>query len=169
MYSGLLVSLHGTGLFSRFRDRSREAPHETRSIDQFMSAQQSLQQQWIAALRRDRLREGFCDEQVLERNRRLIAAWDWMSLNICMEFDETVVIEQVPARDGRQTVAMTMSTCAALPDIISVDPWPFRDAQVSVTVEGRRLVGRFNDQDAMRSALQEAAPVTMTTQLVRRM
>src|SRR5262245_15454627 len=68
-HAGLLVSLHGTGLFTRFRNANRESPQQKEIVDQFMSQQQSLQRQWIAGLRADSSRARFCDDETIERNR----------------------------------------------------------------------------------------------------
>jgi hypothetical protein len=38
----------------------------------------------------------------------------------------------------------------------SVDPWPFADDTVTFRTDGRRLAGRFEDQDEMRGALARA-------------
>jgi hypothetical protein len=49
---------------------------------------------------------------------------------------------------------------------VAVDPWPFRTDRVSVQAEGRRLLGRFSDEEAMRRAFDAAEPVLIRATLV---
>src|SRR5688572_13065916 len=159
-YAALLVSLHGSGLFAR-RDQSKETASERIMHESFAASQDSLQQSLIASLRDDPAYAAFVSDDAIERNRRLIWTWDWMSLLICMGFDNRATIENVPARDGN--VSITMNDAGA--GRIWITPWPFGTANVKLKWEGRRLHGRLQDEREMRRALEKAPWLTLAVQL----
>jgi hypothetical protein len=135
----LLVSMHGAFLYER---RSQDP-----GVAAFLTAQQVLQ---------DELRTSLgVSEREARRNQRLLAAWDWLSLVLCMD--------RLPAEvDAERPMHLESAGGAE----VAVSPWPFRTDQVEVRVEGRRLRGRFEDQDAMRAALQAAPWETVEISLV---
>jgi hypothetical protein len=123
----LLVSMHGAFLYER---RAQEP-----GVAEYLAAQRSLQ---------DELRTSLgVSERDARRNQRLLAAWDWMSLVLCMD--------RLPA-DVDAERAINMSERGG--GEVSVSPWPFRRDHVEVHVEGRRLDGRFEDEEAMRANLR---------------
>ena len=130
-WGGLLVSMHGAFLYSR-----REGEPGVR---EFLAEQHALQRLLIESL-------GVSDEQA-GRNQRLLAAWDWFSLVLCMDrLPETVQAER-PISVSR----------AGNGDAIVVAPWPFSPDELTVAVEGRVLNARFEDEAEMREALMAAA------------
>lgn len=86
-----------------------------------------------------KLGAGF-DQQQLRRDQQLLWTWDSMSLGLCLDWDG--------ARDP--------------------DPWPFAADEVTVRCDGRRLEGRFTDEDEMRAALAAAPWQTLSFELRRR-
>jgi hypothetical protein len=128
-WAGLLVSLHGSFLYAR---RAGEP-----GVDEFLAAQASLQAELRASL-------GLAEPEA-RRHQRLLAAWDWMSLVLCMD--------RLPADvEGDRTLRMERAGEGS----VTVSPWPFRRDQVEAHVDGRRLEGRFEDEEAMRAALAAA-------------
>jgi hypothetical protein len=128
-YAALLVSMHGTALYE-MRDLSRMSESDVAAVRSYLEGQRALQ---------ERLSAGLDPEQVT-RNQRLIWIWDFLSLALCLGWDGRSV-EGITVRKG------------------TIDPWPFREAQVTMRTEGRRLEGRFEDEAEMRAAL-DAAPWT---------
>ena len=126
-YAALLVSMHGTALYEK-RDLSKLSETDAYAVRAYISAQHELQQ---------RLSDGLDAEQV-RRNQRLIWIWDFLSLGLCLRWE------------GRSIEGLTLGDG-------TVAPWPFRERSVVLRAEGRRLVGRFDDERAMRMAL-DAAP-----------
>ena len=127
-WAGLLVSMHGSFLYAR---RAGEP-----GVREFLEAQDALQRELIDSL-------GVTEAQA-KRNQRLLAAWDWFSLVLCMDrLPETVEAER-PIR------------VAAAGDHVAVSPWPFSADEVELSAEGRRLEGRFEEEAAMRAALHAA-------------
>ena len=102
----------------------------------FLAGQRELQQRLIS---------GYDEEQV-RRNQRLIWTWDSLSLGLLLGWAPFEV----------NGIAVTAG---------SLDPWPFNASEVVLRCEGRRLTGRFDDEDAMRQALAGAPWVDLELQL----
>jgi hypothetical protein len=116
-YAALLVSMHGTALYERF-----PPPEDPGGIVQkFLDEQREFQ----ASL------SGGLDPDELRRNQKLVFAWDYISLALCLDWAPTEV-EDVPTADG---TPITL----ALSEEAELDPWPFREDRVDLRTEGRRL------------------------------
>jgi hypothetical protein len=137
-YAALLVSLHGTALFER-RDLARLLPEDAERVRAFLAGQNVLQHQLRASLH--------ADGAEVHRNQRLVWTWDSLSLGLLLGW-APYEIERVPAAGEEVTLALREGT---------LDPWPFSAPAVALRCEARRLRGRFEDEAAMRAAL-EAAP-----------
>jgi hypothetical protein len=125
-YAALLISLHGTSLY----ERRAPAP----AIPEYLTEQRSLQSRLSAGL----------DAGEVDVNRRLLGAWDHLSLALCLGWGPEHTIPGVPGfgdlllADGRLT------------------PWPFAGESVVLETEARRLAGRFSSDAALAVAYQEA-------------
>jgi hypothetical protein len=148
-YAALLVSMHGTALYE-LRDLSKLDDHQARLVRDYLAEQRGVQQRLRAA----------GDEHV-ERNQGLIWTWDAFSLALCLDWAPHT-LRRVPAADGEVDVELT----PAGERTVRVDPWPFAAGRVTVRCEGRRLDGRFDDQDAMRAALRDAPWAALDFELV---
>lgn len=120
-YAALLVSLHGTSLYSR-----REP---TAEITSFLEGER---------IRQAHLSEGL-DPGELDRNRRLLLAWDHLSLAACLDWNETTV----PGVPGFGDLTVGNGR---------VDPWPFRGDELTLATEAISLPGTFDSEDALRQA-----------------
>jgi hypothetical protein len=136
-YAALLVTMHGSALYERFPP---DDPSDQRLVRDFLVGQLALQAELAA---------GFDADQV-RRNQKLVFAWDYISLALCLGWTPAEV-EDVPTADGTP-VTLQLSEDGEL------DPWPFRDERVDLKVEGRRLEGSFED----------SPPVTLDFTLRRR-
>jgi hypothetical protein len=126
---GLLVSMHGTLLYER---RAR-----TPAVDGFLAAHRAFQEEVRESL-------GVGEEEA-RHWQRLIAAWDWMSLVLCLGHEEGTVDLDPPLRMHHEPDAPVV-----------VDPWPFVGDELTVACDGRRLQGRFDDESKMRATLEAA-------------
>ena len=143
-YAALLVSMHGTGLYTRYVSEQERSAEPARS---YLEAERAFQHDLAGRLGADR--------SALERNAALLACWDWMSLFLCTASSHHTTVEQVPgAPDGGLTLAWRDRAAGR----ITVEPWPFSGPALSLSVEGRLLSGRYGDRDELRRALA-AAPV----------
>ena len=127
-WAALLASMHGSYLYG---GRAGQP-----GVDEFLATQAELQAELRASL-------GVSEEEAA-RNQRLLAAWDWMSLVLCRG--------DLPARvETERPLRMTGGE-----ERVIVEPWPFSTERLDVRVEGRRLSGRFDDEERMRDALARA-------------
>ena len=95
----------------------------------------------------ERLARGFDPDEV-RRDQRLIWTWDSLSLGLLLGWQPfTLDHVGIEVRDG------------------TLDPWPFLQPRVSVRCEGRRLAGRYDQEAAMRAALEAAPWVTLEIEL----
>ena len=148
-YAALLVSLHGTALYER-RDLSRLPPEDAERVRAFMAGQNVLQHRLRASLH--------ADGAQVHRNQRLVWTWDSLSLGLLLGW-APYEIDHVPTADGETALAVRDGT---------VDPWPFRAPRVALCCEGRRVAGRFDDEEAMRAALNAAPWETIEISLAPR-
>lgn len=120
-------------------ERRRSADDER--VRAFLDGQRELQ---------SRLMAGFDEEQV-RRNQRLVWTWDSLSLGLLLDWGSFDLEEvDIHVEDG------------------TLDPWPFATPQLTVRCEGRRLTGTFDDEAAMRAALDAAPWVTLEFELCAR-
>lgn len=67
------------------------------------------------------------------------------------------------ATDGQVDVALDVGV---RPDQLTLHPWPFAPATLTVRCEGRRLQGRFDSDDALQIGLERAPWETVEFELV---
>jgi Protein of unknown function (DUF3891) len=151
-YAALLVSRHGTILYGR-SDLDAMAPQRAGPIRAFLARERAVQAALIAEL-------GVPQEEV-ERNGKLLFAWDWLSLGLCLRW-EAGDTPLVPLADGDGHLRFTPTQDGA-----TLDPWPFAVPELQVHCEGRRLEGRYEDEATMQAALACAPLVRLTFGLTR--
>jgi hypothetical protein len=151
-YAALLVSMHGAALYEH-RDVSRLAPADAAAVAGYLASERALQEQLVALLGADR--------PELSRNQRLLAAWDALSLALCLGWDPYVV-EEVPATGDTRADLRLDSSGARW----TLDPWPFTASELTVRCEGRRLTGSHPTRGGLERALAEAPHVALSFTLV---
>jgi hypothetical protein len=128
-YAALLVSMHGTALFERFPPSD---PDGQALVQSFLAEQRALQA---------KLGQGFAPDQV-RRNQKLVFAWDYISLALCLGWAPAKV-KDVPAADS---VPVTLE----LGEQGELHPWPFRDELLELRADARRIgAGSFEDWQAV--------------------
>ena len=95
----------------------------------------------------------------IERNWRLLRAWDGISHELL--YDWVPTSRAVPNAEGGE-VELRLER---RDDAITVDPWPFAAAEVTVRAVGRLLDRAFTDQEQMRAALKQGPEVTLEYEL----
>jgi hypothetical protein len=143
-YAALLVSMHGTALYE-MRDLNRMSPDDAAAVRSYLDSQRALQQRLGAGL----------DQEQLRRNQRLLWAWDFMSLALCLRWDGRSV-GHVPLRNATAEISLSGN---------SFDPWPFADESVTLRTEGRRLDGRYAARPELHAALERAPWVAIEFRL----
>jgi hypothetical protein len=161
-YAALLISLHGSGLYERYRGWQNSV-ESTHIVKNFLECEYAFQEQLVASLEHDPYYAPYLTPEVLDRNRRLVAVWDALSLLVCQGFTGEQEVSRVPTADGETTLKLTYVDDN--PHHIKVSPWPFGSSQVSVVYEGRILRQPFTDEIAMRDALRANCWITLNATL----
>jgi hypothetical protein len=161
-YAALLVSLHGTGLYETY-DAANVPPEDNQAVQEYLSREHAFQEELLDSLRSDDRYAPYAAPDVVTRNRLLVARFDGISLALCHGVRVEHAHERVPTADGETT--LTATPVEGDPGEYVIDPWPFREEAVTLVYEGRRLAGRFTDEQAMRDALRRAPWLTLTTRL----
>ena len=95
----------------------------------------------------------------IERNWRLVRAWDGISHEIL--YDWLPSKRGVPNAKGDEVELRLERRDGA----ITLNPWPFAAAEVTVRAVGRLLDRTFTDGEQMRAALKQAPEVTLEYEL----
>jgi hypothetical protein len=166
-YAGVLVSMHGTGLLGYRRIPDDDAS-QRRLADEYRAEQERLRAEWIERCREDSETASHLDEGSLERNRRLLALWDAMSLAVCMpRLPDRFEVVAGPAGEEVALALEEVGEPTVGQVLISVDPWPFSGSEVPLAASGRPLSGRLDDEERMREELDAADPQSLTATLVK--
>lgn len=161
-HAALLVSMHGAGLYER-RDLSKAEPSDAAAIRSFLADQRSFQEHLAEALRADPASASAVEADRIARHSRLVWTWDALSLALLLDW-APYRTEDVPT--AGDPVALDLTTLDPAAARFSLDPWPFATETVTVSCPGRRLEGRFVDEDEMRRALELAPRRTLAFELV---
>jgi hypothetical protein len=154
LWPALLISLHGTRVYTEYMDPERLPPEDHAAIDRNAAIEAALQADWIAKL-------GVSREQV-ERNSALVAVTDALSLALC--FADPDKAGEAPMEDGSTRKMKLVRQGASR---WSLDPWPFRGSTLTVQCETIRLPAetRWTDEEVMRRDLRDAAWSTLAETL----
>jgi Protein of unknown function (DUF3891) len=158
-YAAVLVAGHGISLFER-RDLARMQPADADRVRGFLAAQRAFRAKLLDALRADPRTAPSAADAVVRRNQRLVWTWDSLSLGLLLDW-WPYRLEAVPAAGA----AVDVEVQAGAGHAIALDPWPFAAPRVTVRCEGRRLAGRFDDEEELRAALADAPWVTLELDL----
>ncbi|MBN2506176.1 MAG: DUF3891 family protein [Verrucomicrobia bacterium] len=158
-YVALMGSRHVTYL-CRHKKPSHN-PRDAQAVEDFLDQQQALQSELLSELAEDPAYGGHTTPEALERNTRLIATWDWVSLQLCLGLPagRAMTVTQVPAVQGPTT--LQLQPAAHNPLHITVRPWPFRTGDVPLVCDGRRLPGTFGNEALLRAGMRRAPTTTL--------
>ncbi len=160
-YPALLVSLHFTHLCESHR--KFDSPKQFDLEKKFLHDQEERQGTLITSLRNDFYYAPWSTDDNIRRNARLVSVWDWISLSLCIGFEDERVIENVPSAAGPLDLRMRIKDS----HIIRFDPWPFNtESPLQFVCEGRHLLKTFTDEQKMHEALRAASPVILKFDLV---
>lgn len=151
-YAALLTSLHFTGLAER-HDGTNDTPEGARALREYLASERAWQERVTAELRADPHYAPHAAPEVVDRNRRLVAAWDWFSLLLLMGLRGPGELA-VPAAEGTQTLTLTPAPGDSTR--VAVAPWPFARDTLTLICEGRRFAGTFTEEEPLRETLAAA-------------
>lgn len=174
-YAALLVSLHATRLHAGFH-AGHEAPAVAAALRGLLEGEAAFREGLLADLRADPRYAGVAADEAVERNYRLLATWDRLSLMLCGGVGEQRLLKSVPAGSGEIDLAVSpggpvetereSGRRASTGQRVQVGPWPFGAEPVRIVWEGRRLRGPYAGVEAMRVGLRQAEWVTGEALLV---
>ena len=150
-YAALLVSLHGTNLYNRFRGDPEAAGG---LAAKFLEEQEDFQASLIESLSQDPQYTPFIAPEIVKQNQRLVALWDRMSLNLCWGMGDPLTIDSVPLASG--DAPLVLRPVAGETDVTVVDPWPFSTPTVDLTFDARLLTRRYESQNDLLNGLADA-------------
>ncbi|MFC7738396.1 DUF3891 family protein [Roseomonas sp. GCM10028921] len=155
LWPALLISLHGTRIYTQYMDPEHLPPDDHAAIDRNAAKEDALQADWISKL-------GATPDHV-ERNSALVAVTDALSLALC--FADPDKAGEAPMADGSTRKMRLVRTGTSR---WSLDPWPFRDSTLTLRCEAIRLraEARWTDEEAMRRDLRGATWSTLSETLV---
>jgi hypothetical protein len=151
-YAALLIARHGTILYGR-ADLDAMAPERAGPIRTFLAEGRAVQERLVAQLG--------VDPAEVDRNGQLVFAWDWLSLALCLGWDEGETPE-VPLAGGPGGLRYVPTADGA-----TLDPWPFAAPEVVVACEGVRLECRYDTEEALHTALAAAPVLRLAYRLTR--
>ncbi|WP_436927379.1 DUF3891 family protein [Halosimplex amylolyticum] len=185
-YAGLLVSMHGAGLRKRRYGLSPGWPETPEEFREFVAREERRQARLLDRLRSDDHRSAVsdADRELLDSlhdsagvpdgydgrlwaDYRRLQAWDELSLAFCITedppgYDE---IEGVPTTGPRDDATLSITPVGA--DEYRVDPYPFDESPLAVSVPLRRVDGdAFADEDSLVRAYYAAGRETRSIALV---
>jgi hypothetical protein len=160
-YPALLVSLHGTGLYEKYHDTTKDTPEDAQTVQNYLSHEYLFQRELLTSLQADPYYKSYATDEMMMRNRRLVGTWDSLSLAICFGREQMQPLQNVPTATGTTTLTLTARDGA--PTQLIITPWPFNRKQVTLVYEGRYLQETFSNEQAMREALQRAPWVAVKT------
>lgn len=175
-YAALLVCRHVMNLFSK-HDFSGE-PYDIRSkAKQFHEKQEEMQRILIASCKRDEFYRGFLTDDTLEQHRRLLSAFDYLSLYLILGNAEKSELSDVPSgRSGSGRIQLEIKEEDAgniagpgtngLQQICVVSPWPFPTDRLSLRSDAIRIKTFCADQEELDRAMERAERVLFSVELV---
>lgn len=169
-YAGLLVSMHGSGIYEgRYGAGPIRMTTQTEDVraemDAFVEEQETLQTRlrrrlWGGSGRRRRF------EAKVWFHYELLQVWDLLSLFVCIDRDRTPAqrIGPVPTTLDGDDVELE---AAASGDVVRLRPWPFTVEALDAGIPARGLPDRsYERQEELRRAMDAAREVTLPCRLV---
>ena len=157
-YAALLTSRHFTRL-ARRHDFANDPPATVQAVTAYLASEPVWQGRLLAELRDDPRYAAHVAAEVLDRNSRLLATWDWLSLLLLMGVHGPATVPDVPTATDAATLSLTPD--AADPTLVTITPWPFATAIVTLRCEGRRLGAGYADDVTLRAAVASARWATL--------
>jgi hypothetical protein len=161
-YAAVLMSTHYCGLSEKYPERR---PADRELMRKFREEQQEFRRELLQNLAGKNDFSDAIGESTLRYNSRLLAAWDLISLHLCMNPGESFQVPDVPSS---KTAAGELRLAAQKGDRwrFALSPWPFSLNELRLRYEGSILQGKFSAEDKLRQALDRAESALIEVELV---
>lgn len=161
-YAALLVSQLFTEVWEKYYTGPDSAAYAA-AVQAFLAQERSLQDRLLGQLRADPVYSLHASPEAVERNKRLVMAWDALSLALCAGAAGPQTFAAIPAAAGAEDLTLTAATEDRR--VWRLTPWPFQGGLARVTVEGRRLAPGSRTDEELRRMLAEAPWLTLDMEL----
>jgi Protein of unknown function (DUF3891) len=142
------------------KQRPVKSDEDRHKIVEFLTEQQALQRELLGALRKDPYLRSACSDRAIEYNRRLLAAWDQLSVQLCRNPNSQFWVNDVPTASDK-SCRLSVTPLDANSREIRLKPWPFSKSRVELTCEGHVLDRRFTSEADLRKYLKDARRVSV--------
>jgi Protein of unknown function (DUF3891) len=163
LYASLVTSMY----FARAmgKDHPVESHEDRQRIAEFVAEQKMLQRDLLGSLRKDPYLRPACSDQAIEYHRRLLAAWDQLSEQLCRNPESTFSVDNVPTTLGK---SCRLFVKPMDPDSreVKLEPWPFSKSRVQLSCEGHVLNRRFSSEADLRKYLRDTERVSVIYTLI---
>jgi hypothetical protein len=150
-YAALMTSLHFSGLCERRGHKGTVS--DARIAEAFLREQRRYQQELRACIAEDWSARAGCTEEAVLRNRKLIATWDLLSLQLSRNPANAFEVEGVPWSRGDAGCMLSVSPSAFSNRVFHVDPWPFSSSPVHLCCEGYLFERPFRSEEELDEVL----------------
>ncbi|WP_372622938.1 DUF3891 family protein [Falsiroseomonas sp.] len=153
---GLLVSRHGTRIYSAYQDRHRLDAEDAAAAETYQREQSALRTKLLALVG--------ATEAEMETAAALVAVTDALSLAACGGIATLGWSGMAPLAGGGE-VPLRLEEAEG---VMTVDPWPFALPEVALSWTARRFAPgtRWTDAGTMRAALEAAPAKRISARLV---
>jgi hypothetical protein len=162
-YTGLLVSMHGAGLYNdrygtfRLGERSL-TPLERELVDEYLAEQELFQQSLAQRALRRKLHSHVTTDPQVWYNYLLLQVWDRLSIQFAFRLAADGEISPLPRPDG-STGTLGIKQTGELS--VALAPYPFDDSPHHFPIVARLLEDKPYREPEEWLAAMAAAPVTM--------
>ncbi len=154
-YAALLVSMHAATIYTRRLERDADPPEARAAVEGMLQEQQQIQRDLQNYLSGFDLYDEALNSEQLEANYRVLRTCDLLSLACCTGPLTAGEIANVPGGNASERVTITYTPVNDT--TLTLSPYPFRDSETVLSVEGRYLPQkRFDSVKAYQAALNAA-------------
>lgn len=150
-YAALMASFHFSGLCERHSHKGSQPDPGT--AEAFLRDQRRLREELLGFIAEDWSAGASRTEEAVSHNRKLIATWDLLSLQLSRNPSKAFDIEDVPRTGGREDCTLSVSPSAFSSRVFHVHPWPFSSGSLRLCCEGFRFERPFRSQEELDQAL----------------
>jgi uncharacterized protein DUF3891 len=156
----LLVSRHGGVIYRRYTDRHRTGEADAAAAQSYLETQAPIESGWAKMLG--------LEAATLQKETRLVALVDTLSLALCGELKTPIELEAPNARGGTETLRLIERPGHPFDFVLS--PWLFGKDVLTVEGEARPLpqTGRFADEASMRTWLKSPERTAFRARLMNK-
>jgi hypothetical protein len=131
---------------------------ETEMVNGFLQALKLQQLRLKVDLRSEPATKDFAQEKLLEINSRRLETLDRLSLYFCMNSPQEATMEAIPVDDQGSEVDLELRPQAG--NAVSLAPYPFRKAPLTISILARRVPKRVYTGDLDFQKTLARAPYT---------